>query len=205
MDFKWLENGIDISNRIRPLSKSSRVSAISVRPEPDKNPSSKQSISPVQSYQTRYDRIPERKPAITANQIMSSPVVTLTAETSLDSAWQLICDRRFRHLPVVDRQDKLIGIISDRDILRQTAQICRHQAYGSDHRDPVHITIQTIMKSQVLTAGPQTEIRKIARILFEERIGSMPIINAHDSLAGIITRSDILRTLICQAPIELWI
>jgi len=61
------------------------------------------------------------------------------------------------------------------------------------------------MTDRVLTAHPDTEIRTIARVLFEERIGAMPIVNEAGLPKGILTRSDILRTVMNQVPFELWI
>lgn len=205
MDFKWFENGIGISYRIQPLSKSSRVAGVSYRNEPDGGQPGKHPAAGIQSYRKSHDSTQGQKPALIAKQIMSSPVVTLTAQTLLDDAWELIRNRRFRHLPVVDGQNRLIGIISDRDILQKASYICRPPDTPSETAGPEPVTIDTIMKRQVLTATPRTEIRRIARLLFEERIGSMPIVDNRDRLEGIITRSDILRILIREAPIELWI
>ena len=61
------------------------------------------------------------------------------------------------------------------------------------------------MTDQVLTAHPDTEIRTIARVMFEERIGAMPIVSEAGTPVGIITRSDILRTVMNKVPFELWI
>ena len=50
---------------------------------------------------------------------------------------------------------------------------------------------------------PETEIRLIADVLIKERIGAMPIVDEKEKLVGIVTRSDILRTVV-KAPLELW-
>ena len=65
--------------------------------------------------------------------------------------------------------------------------------------------IQGLITERVLVASPDTEIREVAKILFEHRIGAMPVISSSERLVGIITRSDILRTLVNRAPLELWI
>jgi acetoin utilization protein AcuB len=57
----------------------------------------------------------------------------------------------------------------------------------------------------VLTAHPDTSIRDIARVFFEERIGAVPIVDRGETLVGIVTRSDILRTILNSAPLELWV
>ena len=144
-----------------------------------------------------------REPAVLAKQLMSSPVTTLPPTTPISAAWELIHNRRFRHIPILSEQDKLIGILSDRDLFRET--ISRLTASNQPISRASGTTIQEVMITNILAASPETEIRAIARLLFEERIGAMPIVNDVEELVGILTRSDILRTVVTQAPFELWI
>ena len=135
---------------------------------------------------------------------MASPVVTLPRKPPMAEAWELIRAKRFRHIPILSREKELIGIISDRDLLREAGSICS-TVHRQDKTGQEQMTIQGMIKRKVLTASPDTGIREIARILFEERIGSMPIVDDNGSLVGMITRSDILRTLVNNAPLDLWI
>ncbi len=146
------------------------------------------------SYKHTRDLAAEREPAIVASQIMSSPLVTLHPSASLREAWELIREKRFRHVPVVSAEGKPVGILSDRDLLVEASNL---EHLGLRRVDQV-------MATHVLTALPQTAIREIARTLLEERIGAMPIVSEHEELVGIVTRSDILRTVVNQAPLELW-
>lgn len=131
-----------------------------------------------------------RTPAVTAAQIMSSPVITLEKDDDLARAGDLFRLHRFRHLPIVSKEGKLIGLLSDRDLLVASD---KHSKIG-DH-----------MVTNVLTARPETEIRKIAQIMFSERIGSMPIVSSGGDLVGILTRSDILCTVVNRGPFDLWV
>jgi CBS domain-containing protein len=139
------------------------------------------------------DRSNGQNDDLRARQIMASPVVSLPPEASLYEAWKLICDRRFRHVPVVDGTGALMGIISDRDVLLRVAGIAASE--GEDAAGGP-TAVRDIMHVRVLTAGPDTRVPQIARMLLEERIGSMPIVDDTRTLVGIITRSDILRTLV---------
>jgi acetoin utilization protein AcuB len=60
------------------------------------------------------------------------------------------------------------------------------------------------MSTTVLTAFKNTPLREIARVLFEERIGCLPIIDTAQKSIGILTRSDILRALMQGKPLDLW-
>lgn len=156
-----------------------------------------------EAYGDSPEAQPKREPAILAKQVMTSPVVGLDLNTSIAEAWKLVHQRRFRHVPVVTTDQRIVGIISDRDLWREAAGIHTHPEAESISLP--NITVQDIMIDRVLTAHPDTEIRTIARVMFEERIGGMPIVTEEGTLVGIMTRSDILRTVMNQVPFELWI
>jgi acetoin utilization protein AcuB len=154
------------------------------------------------SYQQIKEGTPKREQAILAKQILSSPVITLSPDASLVEAGELFRNKRFRHIPVLDQSGKLIGIVSDRDMLRESVKIRQLSHGGKDFPEP---GVKNVMTTPVLTAQADTEIRAIARVLFEERIGAMPLMDDEGRLVGILTRSDILRTIMNHAPLELWI
>lgn len=159
-------------------------------------------LYPQRSYQQVRAGTRERKPAILAKQIFTSPVVTLTPHSSLSEAWELFRTKRFRHIPVLDASGKVIGILSDRDMLRESVMIPHPSQRSQEGSIP---TVKEVMTTPVLTAHADTEIREIARVFFEERIGAMPIMEDGGRLMGILTRSDILRTIMNHAPLDLWI
>ena len=159
-------------------------------------------LYPQRSYQQVKEGTPQRKPAILAKQIFTSPVVILSPHSSLTEAWKLFHTKRFRHIPVLDQLGKLIGIVSDRDILRESVKIPHPSHEGMDMPIP---EVKEVMTTPVLTAHADTEIREIARVFFEERIGAVPIMDSDGKLVGIVTRSDILRTIMTHAPLDLWI
>lgn len=139
----------------------------------------------------------ERVPAIVVRQIMSSSVITLSSGLPLSAAEDLFAQRRFRHIPIVDSDGKPEGIVSDRDILRIRAAIKQ----GAHERR----VVGEIMSKNVLTVTPDTPIRDAARVLIEEHIGCLPVVDSNNRIVGMVTRSDILRTLMKNVPLKLWI
>ena len=109
----------------------------------------------------------------------------------------MIHQHRYRHVPIVSAEDKLVGIVSDRDFIAPPGAGKPDIAARGERLEDVMIT-------NVLSARPGASIREIARVMFEERIGAMPIVSEDERLVGILTRSDIVRTVINQAPLELW-
>jgi len=135
-----------------------------------------------------------------ARQIMVSPVVTVTPETTVDEAMALFRARNFRHLPVVaDESGGLIGMVSDRDLLGYLAgiDVAQPPLRGGETQ------VNTLMQSPLLTAGVETDVRYIARLFVERRIGAVPIVN-EGQLVGIITRSDLLGSVMRHFVLELW-
>ncbi len=140
--------------------------------------------------------------SLLARQIMVSPVMTLTPETTVDEAMQLFQSRGFRHVPVVANEaGGLLGMVSDRDLLRHLAGVSedyRHELPRSGDAQ-----VGTLMKSPVLTASVDTDVRYIARLFVERHIGAVPIAD-DGKLVGIITRSDLLGSVMRHFVLELW-
>ncbi|MDT7042813.1 CBS domain-containing protein [Candidatus Nitronereus thalassa] len=155
------------------------------------------------AYVGSQEESSKRELAVLAKQVMTSPTVSIGIKSPIADAWKLFYHHRFRHVPVVNDEDRIVGILSDRDLWREAAGIHQHTEIESVPLSS--LTVQDIMVDRVLTAHPDTEIRTIARVMFEERIGALPIVNERGYPVGIITRSDILRTVMNQVPLELWI
>lgn len=175
--------------------------------EPPQDQEARENIARVQAKKaySHVNKLPDdREPAIAAHQIMSTPVVALPINASIVEAWQTFRDTRFRYVPVLTETGKLIGILSDRGLLRYAATTGNIPPYppGSPQAST---TIESLTKMKVVTATPDTRIREIARLLVDQGMGCMPIMDRYDNLVGIITRSDILRTVVNHAPLELWV
>ncbi len=191
---------------VEKVTSTTPVSSIKESPSQEGKPSD--SLAPfkgrvAKAYGNSQERELKREPAILAKQIMASPVVWIDLKDSIGEAWKLFHHRRFRHVPVVNTDQRIVGILSDRDLWREASGIRAHSE--AEPLPLANLTVQDIMTDRVLTAHPNTEIRTIARVMFEERIGAMPIVNETGTPLGIITRSDILRTVMNQVPFELWI
>jgi CBS domain-containing protein len=130
-----------------------------------------------------------RKPALLVGQVMSAPVISLAPEDRADRAKALMKDRGFRHLPIVESK-KVVGILSDRDLLRI---------------DPEnHCAVASLMSAGVITVSPDSPIRHAAQLMFEARVSALPVLGEQGQLLGIITVTDILRAIFEKAPLELW-
>ncbi len=153
-----------------------------------------------QAYQS-IKQLPKTEAALLAEQIMSSPVVTLTPQATADEALALFRTRAIHHLPVVSSSGQLVGIVSDRDILRHLSGVTEnYQQQTLRSRDE---PVSQLMRSPVLTASRDTDVRYIARLFVEQQVGALPIVS-DGKLQGIIARSDVLSAVMRHFALELW-
>jgi CBS domain-containing protein len=94
----------------------------------------------------------------------------------------------------VDADGRFVGIVTDRD-LRQ-ASLARFRALAEVTRD---LIVQDVMTCGVVTVDPQATIARAAAVMFERRIGSLPVVES-GRLVGILTERDLLELLMRESP-----
>lgn len=204
MAFWHYHTAMTSDRAIQPLDPVRRIpyvrSKVATSKQADGHPNTHdfETTEAVAAYQQQSKGSGKRKRAVIAEQIMSGSVVSIDPQSSLAEARKVVGQRRFRHVPVVTPGGRICGIVSDRDLFALVSRDDAQEVLEAK-------VVADIMTRRVLTATADTNIREIARVLFEERIGCMPIVNQEDQVIGIITRSDILRALIKHAPLDLWI
>ncbi|MBP2241433.1 acetoin utilization protein AcuB [Cytobacillus eiseniae] len=124
-------------------------------------------------------------------EIMNTTITTLSENNSIAEAIQVMDEKKIRHLPIIDQNQQLIGLVTDRDIRDATPSIFETEELKQELQNP----LKMIMKTDVITGHPHDFVEEISAILYEHRIGCLPIIN-HNRLVGIVTETDLLRTLV---------
>lgn len=131
------------------------------------------------------------------HELMSRHVVTVGADTSCHDAVGMLARHRIRHLPVVDGDGRLCGIVTDRDLRHHLFEPEVFRAIGTE---PVERLLSTVSVSQVMSS-PVTSIDaragldEVARVMREEGLGSLPVVEG-DRLVGIVTETDLLRHIV---------
>ena len=127
-------------------------------------------------------------------EIMSDQIITLTADANVNDAWQLFQHHGFHHIPIIDENNIVLAMLSERDIL---------QGPGS-HKN---ISLENIMQfasKRVFCFSSDTDIRQATRILYEYDLGALPIISENHQILGIVSRTDIIKVVSHYGPLELW-
>lgn len=140
----------------------------------------------------------ERGPLVHARQLMQPKVVVVHASDDVASAWRTLAAHRIHQAPVLDAGRRLVGIVSERDLLT---------SINIDHdevRDALARKVSDVMTSPVVAADPLTDIRRIALVMLEQHVDGVPIVDAGQSLVGFISRGDVLRAVAADPPLSLW-
>lgn len=152
---------------------------------------------------------------ILAKEVMTSPVTTITPDMSLQQAVTILDNNVFTGLPIVNQENEIVGILTEKDVIRYTQWII-----GQPLRDPVEVlqedhevasvsgqrgvemielvadtTVETLMTQDVIQVREDDSLIYIVRLLNKEGINRVPVIDQEGILTGIITRADILQKL----------
>lgn len=124
--------------------------------------------------------------------LMSPEVVTLTVNETLTIADDVMRLGRIRHMPVVDDDGRLVGILSQRDLFRDA--LARALGYGQHAQDKMlkMMRVKEVMKTGVATVSPDAPLEEAATRMLRDKIGCLVVLEG-DEIAGILTESDFVK------------
>jgi acetoin utilization protein AcuB len=131
----------------------------------------------------------------TAKDLMTKGPVTLRTDATVRDAIQLIQSMEIRHLPVVNEQDELIGMVSDRDLRSLSIPRTTDERWLGELRVALQEKIGTVMTADVLSVEEEADASEIIDLMLEYKVGAVPVTDADGSLVGIVSYIDVLREL----------
>lgn len=152
-----------------------------------------------------------------AKDIMSSPTISISKEQTVKEALDLLAKHSISGLPVIDENDKVVGIISDTDIIRYSQQksIISHSGPSfwispySNIEDLASVRngfellnktqLENVMTKKVYTVTENTSASDVAKLMNRRNINRIPVVNDDGKLVGIVTRADLVQ---CMANLE---
>lgn len=123
--------------------------------------------------------------------VMTTPLVTVGHRTPVEEVWRLMRTRGIRHLPVLDDERQLVGMLTDHDL--QHAILSRCVAGGGD--ETRRMMLDEMMTWGVIAVGRETRVREAGRIMWERRVGALPV-TEEARVVGMITATDVLDCLL---------
>lgn len=145
--------------------------------------------------QTLARRSQRFEQAVYAKEIMQTRLQTVSLTDPLAHVLDYIVNHDLEYLPVLDRANKLAGLISYREILDTVAR----------KRSPEDVEISEVMPSKVLTATGNTTLHELSRVMVMENIACVPIVDNAQKLIGMITTSDMMQCVVNHSKLNVWI
>lgn len=144
----------------------------------------------------------------TVGEIMVREVKTISPEATLQEAAEMLTLQNISGAPVVDGAGKLIGILSESDLLNETkkrAALPRVAAFGlfmapeeslrRIYHDGATLQVQTIMTRNVVTILPDAPLGEAVQLLLSKKVNRLPVVDEEGALVGIVTREDLLKAV----------
>jgi CBS domain-containing protein len=143
-------------------------------------------------------------------EVMSRDPIVVRPETPLKEAIQILAERRISGLPVVDETDKLVGIVSETDLMWQETGVTppayimfldsviflkNPAQYERDLHKALGQTVGEVMSRDPVTISPERSLKEAAQLMHDRSVHRLPVIDADGRVIGILTRGDVVRAM----------
>lgn len=151
----------------------------------------------------------------TAKDIMTTKVITIGKDATIGELSRMLLKNKISGVPVVDGEGKLIGMVTDADIITEDMEpmfpiyfdpliisyafIENFEKYQKDAKEYLETKVEEIMARRVKSVKKETPVSDIARIMVKDRINRIPVVDENNKVIGIIARADILKSMVVDA------
>lgn len=126
--------------------------------------------------------------------LMTDDVVAVRPGDDLGTLYDLMWDYNIRHMPVVDQEGSLVGLVTHRDLLRHSLIDRGDVPESLEHTLLEEFRVREVMNTHVATTTPDVDIRDAAQVMLENKYGCLPVVE-NDRLVGILTEADFVQLL----------
>ncbi len=128
-----------------------------------------------------------------AEELMTQNPATVRSSARLRDAVQLLQNLEIRHLPVVDEEGALVGMLSDRDLRALELPYFVGGEFAGVMKTGLDASVTTVMSSDVLAVDKEADVADIIELMLEHRVGAVPVVDGDGALVGIVSYMDVLR------------
>ena len=147
---------------------------------------------------------------LTAQDIMTKEVITVSKHMSVGDLAKLLTENKISGAPVVDDEKNLLGVVTENDLIDQAKKVHiptvmalfdsfvfleSPERLEKDLKKMSAATVEDICTNEIITSTVNTQVDELATIMAEKRVHTLPILDDEGNMAGIIGKSDIIRTL----------
>lgn len=143
-----------------------------------------------------------RQPIKQVRGVMTQGAITVAPQARVNDAWQTMAQHHVAQAPVVDDKGQVIGLLlradmAPLDLLPEPGAV--QQAIALARRP-----VAEVMFSPVPTVSPDTDLRRVARVFLDTGLPGLPVTDEAGHCTGFISRTDILRAMVADPPLDLW-
>lgn len=144
----------------------------------------------------------ERRQLYVVRDVMTRGAVTVTPDILVEQAWQVLAVKKIAQSPVLDTQGRVIGLLLRADmaplaLLPEPGAV--REAIGMAKRP-----VSEVMITPVPAVAETTDLRRVAHVLLDTGLPGLPVTDDQGHLSGFISRTDILRAVASDPPLDLW-
>ncbi|MCM8787812.1 MAG: CBS domain-containing protein [Candidatus Omnitrophica bacterium] len=140
-------------------------------------------------------------------EIMIRNVKSIPANISVIEAFKILAEMQISGLPVIDENEKLCGMFTEKDILKtilpsyietvgKFVYVENPKGISAKILELINLKVKDIMRKEVVTVDEDTAICEVARIMITQKIRRIPVVNKENKVIGIVARQDVLRALL---------
>ena len=155
------------------------------------------------AYAQAAQNQPPRQPLTLVRDIMNPGAITLEADASVSQAWETLARHRLGQAPVVDKSGILVGLLTRADLMRLD-RMPGPATHNLSWQAWLAQAVSDLMWTPVPSVSPETDIRRLARVLLDTGLPGLPVVDEQGSVMAFASRSDILRAVVGDPPLDLW-
>lgn len=142
-----------------------------------------------------------------AKDIMTKKVITISKDATVAELAKLLIKHKISGVPIVDEKEELVGIVTEADIIVKVSSLpfpisfsfafldsC--DSYTKSTKEYMETRVEEIMSKNIKTAKENMPLSKVVNIMINNNINRIPILDDNNKLSGIITRADIMKSMI---------
>lgn len=135
------------------------------------------------------EKLYKQKTVVLASEMMNRQLVTLRDNLSAEEAWELIKNHDIQYFPIINAEGKLLGILSEREILRGMQGEAKK-------------SLKEMVSEMTLCAEPETELKEVMQVFSEQKLEVLPVVDDKQKVVGILTQNDLLQTMLKISELE---
>jgi CBS domain-containing protein len=155
------------------------------------------------AYAQTASNQPPRHPLTLVRDIMNPGATTLPENFSVAQAWDLLTEHQLGQAPVVNAAGILVGLLTRAELMRPD-RLPGARAHALVWQALLMQSVAELMWTPVPSVEPATDIRRLARVLLDTGLPGLPVVDEQGRVTAFVSRTDILRAVVADPPLDLW-